>query len=296
MTESLLIVGAEGTLGSGLVDRCRREGVPVKGTMQHPGVDFPGAWRLDLTEPLNGWAPPACSAAVLCAAITSLEACRRDPEATRLVNVTQTLAVAERLNRAGVFVVFISSNLVFDGSKSCQAASDPLCPQTEYGRQKAEVERELRRFGDAVAVVRLTKVASPRWALVRGWVEALREWRTVEAYEDMVCAPIPVEVTLAGLMAVARKRLAGVWQFSAATDVSYADIACHLALEVGADPVLVRATRSQRELVGAGIVEPVPQHTVLDTNRAVAELGLRFPPPLEAVSAQFIRGGTEGCP
>lgn len=287
---SLLVVGADGLLGGTLVALARREGLPVHGTVLGP-VDpaHPAAAdlaTLDLTRPLGGWSPPpAVRGAVLCAAITSLDACRRDPAGTRLVNVTRTLEMASRLVDAGVFVTFISSNLVFDGSRPAASADAPFAPRTEYGRQKAAVEEALRELpADRTAVVRLTKVVHGRWPLVEGWRDALRAGRPVKPFEDFRCAPIPLDRVARGLTDVTRGCRSGVWQFSADADVTYADIARHLALRVGAPATLVEGTSSR----GLADLEHSPAHTTLDTTRAAGELGLVFPPPLTAIEQAFL--------
>ena len=56
--------------------------------------------------------------AVLCAGITSLAVCRQDPQACRRINVENSLAVLRQLAGTGTFVVALSTNLVFDGSKN----------------------------------------------------------------------------------------------------------------------------------------------------------------------------------
>src|SRR4029077_13292605 len=104
---------------------------------------------LDLSQPPESWpALPECRAAVFCAAMTNLEQCRRDPAESRRINVVQTLHLARRLAEQNCFVVFISTNLVFDGAKPFRRQDDPTCPRTEYGRQKAEVEAALAGLGE----------------------------------------------------------------------------------------------------------------------------------------------------
>lgn len=282
MSPPVLIVGGEGLLGTALREHARRAGGPVWATLQHlpePGV--PELEQLDLTEPLDTWTPPPCPAAILCAAIPSLETCRRDPAGTRHVNVTQTVRLAERLRAAGVFVVFPSTNLVFDGTLPGRRAHDPVCPQTEYGRQKAEVEAALATFGPWAAIVRLTKVVSPHWALLRNWTAALQAGQPVRAFADLGCAPIPLDLTARGLLEVARRRLPGLWQFSAETDVAYADLARHLARRLSGDPALVEEISAQ----ATGELEHVPRHTTLDTTGARRELGLEFPEPFAVFDA-----------
>lgn len=283
MKGPLLIVGTEGLLGGTLLKLGRERGWNVAGTMIEPDGRTPQIRQLNLSEALEDWSPPSeCRAAILCAAITSLEACRRDPAGTRHINVTQTLRLTEKLLAAGMFVVFISSNLVFDGSRPLRRAEEATCPVTEYGRQKAAVEAAYAAFGNRIAIVRLTKVASPRWALVQGWLRAVRSGQPVEAFGDFVCAPIPLGMTADGLLKVAAEERSGLWQFSADSDVSYADIARHVVRRMKGDESLLRVVSSQ----GAGL-EHSPAHTTLDASRARRELGLIFPEPLRVIEDTF---------
>lgn len=283
MKEPILIVGTAGLLGSTLLTVGRLRGLNMYGTMIEPDSGSLQILRLNLSKQLEGWSPPAgCRAAVLCAAITSLESCRRDPTGTGHINVTQTLRLTERLLEAGVFVVFISSNLVFDGARPLRRADEATCPMTEYGRQKASVESAFATFGDKVAIVRLTKVTNPGWPLVQSWMQAVGLGKPVEAFGDFVCAPIPLDVTVNGLLKVAGEQRSGIWQFSADSDVSYADIARHIVRRLNGDETSVRVISSQ----STG-VEHSPAHTTLDATRARRELGLDFPEPLRVIEDAF---------
>lgn len=283
MKGSILIVGTEGLLGSTLLKLGRERGLNVVGTMIEPDGTSAQILQLNLSKEIADWSPPAdCRAAILCAAITSLEACRREPAATRHINVTQTLRLTEKLLAAGAFVVFISSNLVFDGTQPQRGADEGTCPMTEYGHQKAAVEAAYAAFGDRVAIVRLTKVTNPRWALVQAWIQAARSGKQVEAFGDFVCAPIPLDVTASGLLSVAEEERSGIWQFSADSDVSYADIARHIVRRMDGDESLVRVVSSQ-----SAVLEHSPVHTTLDATRARRELGLGFPDPLSVIETTF---------
>lgn len=283
MKGPILIVGTEGLLGSTLLRLGRQRRLNLLGTMIEPAKDFPQILKLDLSKAIEDWSPPVgCQAAILCAAITSLEACRRDPVGTRHINVMQTLRLTEKLLEAGVFVVFISSNLVFDGTRPLRRAEEATCPKTEYGRQKAEVEKAFVAFGGSVAIVRLTKVTNPRWPLVQGWIWSARSRQPFEAFGDFVCAPIPLDVTANGLLKIAEDKRSGIFQFSADSDVSYADIARHIVRRMNGDESLVRVASCQ-----SAALEHSPAHTTLDATRARCELGLVFPEPLRVIEDTF---------
>jgi len=282
VSNRILIVGTEGFLGGALLSLGHQRGLPVCGTRRGNVQHHPDIQRLDLDDDLARWSPPEhCAVAILCAAVTNLAACQRDPAGTRQINVRQTLRLTEKLVAAGSFVVFPSSNLVFDGTRPARLAADPTCPLTEYGRQKAAVESEFANYGSRVAIVRLTKVVNPHWPLIQGWIQSLRSQQPVEAFNNLVCAPIPLAVTVHGLLEIGQTRRAGIWQFSAASDVAYSDIARHIARRLCGNDQLIHSVS------GADIIEHAPQHTTLDTTRARLELGLRFPPPLQAIEEAF---------
>lgn len=283
VTDGLLVIGADGLLGSSLHAMGRTRGWPVEGTTRKEVAAGSGLHYLDLGKPIDDYTPPHCTTAVLCAAVTRLEACRREPVATRYVNVEQTIRLARRLHDQGIFVTYLSSNLVFDGTCALQQADAPLRPNTEYGRQKAAAEEGIGRLGDKAAIVRLTKVVSPQWQLLRGWSDDLRRGKPVNPFSNKSCAPIPPGLTVQGIAEIARRKLPGIWQFSPATDVTYADIARDIARRIGANPELVRPLQAPAE-EGSG---REPRFGTLDATRAQLELTLTFPPPLEAIAQTF---------
>jgi len=274
LNDRLLIVGADGFLGGALRAHWQQQKRAVAATTFLPVADQRDTHRLDLSQSPEFWPVlPPCRAAVLCAAITSLEQCRRDPAGTRKVNVEHTLALAQLLAEQGTFVVFLSTNLVFDGTKPLRQADEATSPRTEYGRQKAAVEAGLMALGLRHAVVRLAKVFHSGLPLVRDWRDSLRAGKPITPFADMVCAPVALPTVIQGLAMVAEKELEGRWQFSPSEDVSYATIATEVGRLVQADLSLIRPG-SARQLAS---LEHLPAHTTLDARGTRAKLGLDFP-------------------
>ena len=275
-----LIVGADGQIGGAILERLATRGIPVLGTVL-AGPAAAGHRVLDLGGDPQGWKlPEQVSTAYLCAAITSLDACGRDPQGTARVNVSRTVAIGKMLVDRGAFVVFLSSNQVYDGLVPFRRQSDPPCPKNEYGRQKAEAERQLLALGNAVAVVRLTKVLGPGAALLASWRRALAAREVVHPFSDMVMAPVSRPFTVAALEKVAAARNPGLYQLSADRDVSYAAAAAHLAARWGVGPELVQPIESRQAGIPPEVVQP---HTTLDMARAQADLGLSPPSVWDAI-------------
>jgi dTDP-4-dehydrorhamnose reductase len=275
----LLIVGGDGLIGRALLSACQRSGEPAFATVlvepEVPGVSL----HFDLLR--EPWpALPTCRAAVLCAAIASQEACRRDPVGTRELNVVRTLRLAEQLAAAGTFVVFLSTNMVFDGSRPRRRADEAVSPKTEYGRQKAETEAGVLALGVRCAVVRLAKVFYSQLGLLRSWRERLQAKQPIQAFSDYVCSPVLLDCVVQIVRQIAQGERGGIWQISATEDVSYAHIALQLAKFSGLDPSLVQLVPTP-----PGAVEYLPRFTTMDATRVEQEFALRIPSAAETLEA-----------
>jgi dTDP-4-dehydrorhamnose reductase len=278
--ETILVIGSDGMIGRALAARLTATGRDVVLTSRSRERETRATLlTFDLAREATSWTPPRAKTAVLCAAITSQERCRRDPAASRAVNVQATLALADKLVRQGTHVVFPSTNLVLAGLRPWQPADDPYAPQSEYARQKAEVEQHLRQL-PGTCIVRFTKVLDRGTPLLRGWCEALERGETIHPFADMPMAPIPVNLALDALLSVAAARAEGIVQVSAAEDITYAAAAQLVADRLKAAENLVQPVA----VADSGIaIEHLPRHTTLDTSRLRMEFGLKPPCPREAI-------------
>jgi dTDP-4-dehydrorhamnose reductase len=280
--ETILVIGADGMIGLALVQRLLGQGRPVVRTMRVPEA---GAVALDLSVDVSAWAPPCeVEVAYLCAAVTSIEDCRKDPAGSFAVNVTGTVNLARTLLRQGALVVFPSTNLVFDGSTSLARAEMPVAPATQYGRQKAEAEKQLTALSDRVCIVRFSKVLGPRAPLFMRWADDLRKGRPIHPFSDMPVSPVPLGFAIDVLLHVGRKGLRGTVQVSGTQDVSYEAIARRLARRIGASETLVEPKKAALAVPG---LEHVPAHTTLDVSRLQDELEMTPPDVWTTIDGAF---------
>jgi len=275
---AVLVVGGDSALGGRVAARLSAGGVTVISTSRR---GTPEAWPLNLAAETSSWKlPSGVATAVLAAAVTSTETCRRQPTDARRVNVEAPVALAKGLVSRGTRVVFLSTNLVFDGSIPHTPASAPTCPRTAYGKMKAEAEEALLNLGELVTVIRLTKVFDAAAPLVAGWRSLLRRGEPVRPLTDMLLAPVSPEFAAEAIAAVIRAPVPGILQVSAAADVSYAAVATRLAEAWGFSGDLVRPVT----VAGSGLdFEHVPLHTTLDAMRMESLFGIASPDPFEAV-------------
>jgi dTDP-4-dehydrorhamnose reductase len=273
-----LLVGGDSEIGAASAQFLTARGHRVAATTRR--IDRASADRplLDLSTPLDDWEPAVGTrAACMFAAIARLAACADDPVGSAHINVTQTLTLIERLVARGIYVLFLSTNQVFDGNTPNVPADAPTSPISEYGRQKAQVEAALRAHmqrGAPVAILRLAKVVSRRMPLIEGWIQALSAGRPVRAFHDMTLAPTPTEVVSAAIGALLNDRASGIFQLTGPRDAAYAEVARFVASRVDAEPSLVVETSA----LDAGLPPgATPRHTTLDSSGLRDRYGLEVP-------------------
>ncbi len=295
-SEMFLLVGGDSEIGSGTADLLKGQGVAVVTTTRRADRRADDVALLDLSQPLDTWEPPAgTAAACIFAAIARLAVCADDPEGSAFINVDQTLALTERLVSRGSYVLFLSTNQVFDGNVAHVPADAESCPVSEYGRQKAKTEAALKAMmgrGAPVAILRLAKVVSSDMALVRDWAGTLRAGQPIRAFHDMPMAPVPTEIVSEAIGKLLQDRARGVFQLSGPRDVSYFEVGCHVAERVGAPLSLVESASA----LDAG--QPpgsTPVHTTLDSS-ALAERYHLVAPDVWAIVDGVIDAGTPSRP
>lgn len=271
----ILIAGGDSQIGRGAAAELSAAGAVWKATTRR-GTE--GCLPLDLLQDPGAWRPPAADAALLCAGVTGLQACEDDPAGSSLVNVDRMAALARILAAQGTFVVFLSTNLVFDGEEVMPGAAAPRRPVCEYGRQKARAEDAVAAAAQGrCAVVRLTKVVGRDVPLVDRWKADLRGGAEVRAYADLPMAPIALGWAVSALLAITRAARPGTYHLSASSEITYADVARVLAEHCGMPASRVKEVSAREDGHPC-----VPQHAALAMGAAEADLGLEAPDPWTA--------------
>ena len=280
-----LVIGADGLVGRALIDSLLRAGRSVLETTRRSNTISKRRVFLDLRGDVSAWRLPCQTCvAYFCAAVSSMECCRREPAESAIVNVRNTVALAKTLTESGVLVIFLSTNLVYDGSKPFRKADDAVCPRTEYGRQKSRAEQELSGLGNLISIVRFTKVLGVNALPFKGWIQALQRGEVIRPFSDTVLSPVPLPFAIRVLHRIAELRLSGIVQVSGERDVTYEQVARHIAKRIGTDPDLVQPIRSRE---ADPQLEAIPPYTTFDTTRLRMELGMDPPDVWSTIDSVF---------
>lgn len=148
-SQTVLITGVSGFLGWNLARDFHGRGYDVVGTWHNRKPDHAVARQCaqfdletDDAERLLAAASP--DVVVHCAALSSRKECEADPSRARRINVDATARLAEAVAEHEAMFVFISSDLVFDGSAAPYGEEDAPSPASVYGETKAEAEERVR--------------------------------------------------------------------------------------------------------------------------------------------------------
>jgi len=267
----ILVTGASGQLGCYLIDRLAmgpHEVIAWSGRTQN----VRGQLRvrpIDLTDSLAVTAAlEEANPEVLIhlAAISSTEAVRRDPERDLAVNVSGTALLAEWAAKRDRRLLYTSSDLVFDGSKSWYGEDDPALPILEYGRTKRDSEPAVLATTRGL-VARLSLLYGPSRSGTAGYFDramtAMRAATPQAFFADEFRTPLDYITASRILVRLAESAATGLIHVGGPERLSRFELMRRAASVLGVDRRFVRALRR----ADVPMAEPRPADVSLDTSR-----------------------------
>ena len=200
-----------------------------------PDAYFAGRDEADLTD------PAACAdlirsrkpdAVINAAAYTAVDKAEEDQQTAKLVNADAPAAMAAACSELGIPFVHISTDYVFDGSGDQPRAEDASTnPLGAYGQTKLDGEQAIAAAGGQNAILRTSWVFS---AHGNNFVKTMRrlgkERDRLTIVADQIGGPTAAAdiaravLTMAKTMSTDPSKT-GIYHFSGAPDVSWADFA-----------------------------------------------------------------------
>ena len=202
---AILVTGGSGQLARALV-AAAPGGVRVIG---RPGFDFD---RPETIAP--GFAQAAPDLVVNAAAYTAVDAAETDRDAAFRANRDGPAALAALCRAAGVPLIHVSTDYVFDGAKGAPyVESDPVSPQGVYGASKLAGETAVLESGARAIVVRTSWVYGHTGRnFVRTMLGAARKTRSLRVVADQKGCPTTAEDLAAAILAIAARLAGSGWQ------------------------------------------------------------------------------------
>jgi len=223
----ILITGANGQLGHELVRATVAAGHEVIAT-SHETLDITDKSAVDAV--ITAARPDVV---IHAAAWTAVDACESDPEKALLVNGTATKYIADAAHAVGAHVVYISTDYVFDGSKtSAYDEEDAPNPQSVYGSSKLAGERAL---GPNDAIVRIAWVCGFYGSNMVKTILRLAEQPQLKFVDDQIGNPTFADDAAEMIVRIATEKRSGTWHVTNQGDVSWYEFAREVLMAAGFD-------------------------------------------------------------
>ncbi|VVB67230.1 RmlD substrate binding domain protein [uncultured archaeon] len=202
------------------------------------------------------------------AALTDVDRCEREKDLAYRVNVEGTRALAQAAEKAGSFLIYISTDYIFDGSRGMYREDDRADPVNYYGYTKLLGEQFCRGCIARTCVTYGSGPASGKVNFALWLINSLKSGQNIRVVRDQFIPPT-LNTSLARMvLEIADRRLCGVYHLTGATRISRYDFALELAREFDLDPSLILPSRMK----DLNWTAKRPMDSSLDTSRARAEL------------------------
>ncbi|MFV1965567.1 MAG: NAD(P)-dependent oxidoreductase [Pirellulaceae bacterium] len=294
MTTRILVTGASGQLGGYLLRALERQQESVVAwSGSHPTSLFGcPVTPVDLTDrdgTARAFAEARPDLVIHAAALSRIDLCYRDPSLAVTVNARGTEHLAELAATAGARLVYVSTDLVFDGEQGPYRETDAAQPVSVYGTTKRAGESAALTH-DRAAAVRVSLLFGPtvvaRPVFFDKQVEALRTGERCKLFADEWRTPLSLQTAAQSLIAVARSDVSGLLHLGGPERMTRLEMGQRLARAFGKNPDIFVAS------LQADVPAPEPRPRDVSLNSArFRELFPQQPwPPFEAALAELGMG------
>lgn len=168
-------------------------------------------------------------------AFTAVDRCEVDSDIAFRTNSLGTRFVADAAGRIGAHVVYVSTDYVFDGTKtSPYLECDEPSPRSVYGESKLGGEREL---DPSATIVRTSWLGSAHGSNMVKTVLRLSDGDgELRFVDDQIGQPTFAGDLAAKLIQLGAERVSGVYHVSNTGPVSWYEYACEIMSAAGRDP------------------------------------------------------------
>ena len=274
----VMVIGASGLLGQHMMSAGKDMGLAMTGTYNTVNDETSGMVHMDITDAdsVSRGLEAACpELVVLAAAMTNVDQCEREPDAAYKVNMEGSFNVASECRTAGVKLVYISTDYVFNGLKGGRYHEfEPADPLSVYAQSKLEGERVTLDASRNNLVCRVSVVygwnrLNRKSNFVTWIVDSLRKGQEIRLYDDQFVSPTYAPAAARDILELGLGKLKGICHNSGPDCLSRHDIGTRVAEVFDLDASLIRAV-STAEMP---LMARRPSRSCLGVDLAESELG-----------------------
>ncbi len=274
-----LVIGASGFIGAKLYNHFKNKGLDVKGT--YHSRTFEGAERdgiyLDLGNPdfSNILALKDLTHIFFCNGITNIDECKINRSSSYKINVTNTIKLLESLIHTDVVPIYLSTDMIYNGTQKDFTESDIPAPLTEYGRQKVEAENYITTQFSKYIILRLTRVfgvGERDQTLFTSCLDSLMGHKTIFSAADIFLSPIYIMDVVHALDALVSGNHYGIFNLGGHETATRYEFSQRLAKFFNYDLSLIE----KKSINDFKFIEPRPLWSSLNSSKIIKATGIRL--------------------
>jgi dTDP-4-dehydrorhamnose reductase len=222
-----------------------------------------------------------------CAALTDVDKCEEDRDAAQKINVGATKNIIKGIDSKDVYVIYISTDSVYDGVRGNYSEKDKINPQNYYGLSKYEGEQETSKHKHSL-ILRTNifgwniqnKKSLAEWIL-----EELRAGHTINGFKDVYFSSM-YTMELASVIDISIKRnLTGVYNCGSVDSCSKFEFGRKIANCFGLDQKLINPI----SIDDLNLKAKRGKNLTLNVNKLQKTLEYTLPPINHSVEAFYRR-------
>ena len=181
------------------------------------------------------------------AALTDVEKCELDSNLALSINAKSSEIIAKESKKFGSYLIYLSTDYIFDGKKGMYDESDLANPINQYGKSKFLGEKNIESFASKWSILRTstpfgfhsTKKTFPIWVL-----ENIQNKKKFNALDDQFTSPTYVVNLSKMILEISLKKLEGIFHLSGSTRISRYEFGKKILKKLNIDDSLLNPVKT----------------------------------------------------
>ena len=244
-----LVTGSAGLIGNQLVHDLEKSGEIVYSCYNNmkPVYGIPTKLNLlnleDIHKIFKKFQPDVV---IHSAALTDVEKCEVDPQLANSLNVKATEVIAKEVEKINSYLMYISTDYIFDGKSGFYKETDSTNPLNNYGKTKLLGEKFIENETSKWSIIRTStpfgvhpfKKTFPVWVY-----ENLKINKKINILEDQFTSPTYVPNLSKMILEITSRSLEGFFHLSGSTKISRFEFAKMIATKLNLDLSLLNPVK-----------------------------------------------------
>ncbi len=177
-------------------------------------------------------------------AMANLQECEKQPAVCKRINRDAARELAEYCSQNNIFLVFLSTDIVFSGLNAPYRSSDVPHPVNTYGRSKRQAEQALLSINGKTAILRLALLLGRGMDGASNFIDWFRghvqSGQKVPLFSDEVRTPVWTEDAARAIWMVAQNKMTGIRHICGDRQMNRMELGHILINRMGGDPQLLQ--------------------------------------------------------